>query len=193
MILFMLCQLPTAIMLIYTAINEIDQNTNSAIITLALGNIFNFLMAINAAGNFILYCLLSQKYRRTLIKTFCPCLKNKFIRLQQTTCTNNTELKGFSAKKIASSSSTSKFIRSSSPSLTPTMSVSPSLLHYNVINQSDSENHNDKLLTPVYYQQKSHQHHSDDLNLSSKKIVSFSPQTSSHISKELSDSPAQNI
>lgn len=36
-----------------------------------LNNIFNLLMTINAASNFILYCLLSDKYRKTVKTLFC--------------------------------------------------------------------------------------------------------------------------
>ena len=39
----------------------------------ALGNIFNFLVSVNAAGNFLLYCLLSDKYRRVFVRTLCRC------------------------------------------------------------------------------------------------------------------------
>ncbi|XP_076306878.1 thyrotropin-releasing hormone receptor-like [Tachypleus tridentatus] len=87
-ILFMACQLPTAVLLVYTTFHP--QNA----ITLGLGNIFNFLMAINAAGNFVLYCLLSQKYRRTFLQIFCPCLKTKLVRLHldfQTTSYTNVD------------------------------------------------------------------------------------------------------
>lgn len=37
---------------------------------LALGNIFNFLITLNAACNFILYCVLSDKYRQTVKDLF---------------------------------------------------------------------------------------------------------------------------
>ena len=39
----------------------------------ALGNIFNFLVSVNASCNFLLYCALSKKYRRTFVCTFCRC------------------------------------------------------------------------------------------------------------------------
>ncbi|XP_013793704.1 FMRFamide receptor-like [Limulus polyphemus] len=87
-VLFMICQLPTAVLLVYTTFHP--QNA----ITRGLGNIFNFLMAINAAGNFVLYCLLSQKYRRTFLHIFCPCLKIRLVRLHldfQTTSYTNVD------------------------------------------------------------------------------------------------------
>ncbi len=74
-ILFFLCQLPTACVLIYSVFYTVEEETNKGLLIRGLGNIFNFLMAINAAGNFVLYCLLSQKYRRTFVTIFCPCFK----------------------------------------------------------------------------------------------------------------------
>ncbi|XP_076315577.1 thyrotropin-releasing hormone receptor-like [Tachypleus tridentatus] len=72
---FMVCQLPTAVLLVYTTFQPPNPMTRG------LGNIFNFLMAINSAGNFILYCLLSQQYRRTFLQIFFPCLKTRLARL----------------------------------------------------------------------------------------------------------------
>lgn len=77
-ILFLLCQLPTACVLLYTAFHNIEPTSNQGLLIRGFGNIFNFLMAINAAGNFVLYCLLSQKYRRTFIQIFCPCFRSRF-------------------------------------------------------------------------------------------------------------------
>lgn len=36
-----------------------------------LNNIFNLLITVNAASNFILYCLLSDKYRKTVKALLC--------------------------------------------------------------------------------------------------------------------------
>lgn len=41
------------------------------IVILVFNNIFNLLVTINAASNFILYCLLSDKYRKTVKQLFC--------------------------------------------------------------------------------------------------------------------------
>lgn len=38
---------------------------------MALGNLLNFLVAINAACNFLLYCVLSDKYRQTVKDLVC--------------------------------------------------------------------------------------------------------------------------
>ena len=73
MILFMVCQIPSAIALIYHLFQEPSPNTVESNIILGLGNIFNFLVTINAACNFVLYCALSDKYRRTFLITFIPC------------------------------------------------------------------------------------------------------------------------
>ena len=74
-LLFLVCQIPSAAMLLYTSVYETRPNTNEHALLLALGNIFNFLMAVNAAGNFILYSFLSKKYRRTFVILFCSCFK----------------------------------------------------------------------------------------------------------------------
>lgn len=76
-ILFLFCQIPSAAMLLYTSVREMVPNTNEHALVLAFGNIFNFLVAVNAAGNFILYSFLSKKYRRTFMVLFCSCLGSK--------------------------------------------------------------------------------------------------------------------
>ncbi|XP_054710973.1 FMRFamide receptor-like [Uloborus diversus] len=80
-ILFLVCQLPTAVILLYKSFHHVKPRSNEDLLLRGLGNIFNFLMAVNAAGNFVLYCLLSQKYRRTFLLLFCPCLKGRVPRL----------------------------------------------------------------------------------------------------------------
>lgn len=67
-VLFLLCQLPQAGLLIYTIVDD-----ESSTFTRLLGNLFNFLVCVNASGNFVLYCLLSNKYRRTFFNMFFPC------------------------------------------------------------------------------------------------------------------------
>lgn len=66
-ILFMVCQTPAAVTLIYSSFFAKESK-----IQLILGNIFNFLVAVNSATNFLLYCVLSDKYRRTFVLTFFP-------------------------------------------------------------------------------------------------------------------------
>lgn len=82
-ILFLVCQIPSAAMLLYTSVHELMPNTNEHALVLAFGNIFNFLMAVNAAGNFILYSFLSKKYRRTFMVLFCSCLGSSRQKHQQ--------------------------------------------------------------------------------------------------------------
>lgn len=82
-ILFLVCQIPSAAMLLYTSVHELVPNTNEHALVLAFGNIFNFLMAVNAAGNFILYSFLSKKYRRTFMILFCSCLGSSRQKHQQ--------------------------------------------------------------------------------------------------------------
>ncbi|KAM7350549.1 proctolin receptor [Cochliomyia hominivorax] len=60
-LLFIICQLPWAVYLIVSCQIEIEIHLQSI-----FGNIFNFLAATNAAANFFLYCVLSDKYRKTI-------------------------------------------------------------------------------------------------------------------------------
>lgn len=66
-IVFLICQMPTALVLIYTSIHLAEPGSAEFNILLGLGNIFNLLVAINASCNFLLYTALSDKYR----KYFC--------------------------------------------------------------------------------------------------------------------------
>jgi len=72
-IIFIFCQLPTAATLIYKIFHVAKFSSNEEAVLRALGNIFNFLVSLNSACNFILYCALSEKYRRTFMLTFFPC------------------------------------------------------------------------------------------------------------------------
>ncbi|XP_043072003.1 uncharacterized protein LOC6564639 [Drosophila grimshawi] len=60
-LLFIVCQLPWAIYLILVQYMDIELN-----IQRIAGNVCNLLVAINAAANFFLYCVLSDKYRKTV-------------------------------------------------------------------------------------------------------------------------------
>nr|XP_015833251.1 PREDICTED: thyrotropin-releasing hormone receptor isoform X5 [Tribolium castaneum] len=74
--LFLICQTPTASFLIYSNFYEAEDLATENIHR-ALGNIFNFLVNINAATNFIMYCILSKKYRTTFRTLFCGRRKNR--------------------------------------------------------------------------------------------------------------------
>ncbi|XP_034246935.1 FMRFamide receptor-like [Thrips palmi] len=77
-ILFLVCQTPSAATLVYSIFTRVST------VQRALGNIFNFLVAVNAASNFLLYCALSDKYRRTFLVTFVPwCYKGQASVLQR--------------------------------------------------------------------------------------------------------------
>ncbi|XP_020803885.1 uncharacterized protein LOC110180537 [Drosophila serrata] len=60
-LMFIVCQLPWAIYLILNTYMDIQVGTQ-----LVAGNVFNLLAALNAASNFFLYCVLSDKYRKTV-------------------------------------------------------------------------------------------------------------------------------
>ncbi|XP_055294798.1 neuropeptides capa receptor-like isoform X2 [Sitodiplosis mosellana] len=65
-ILFFMCQTPNALQLLH--IIHLNYHSNR---DLVLNNIFNLLITVNAASNFILYCMLSDKYRKTVKSLFC--------------------------------------------------------------------------------------------------------------------------
>uniref|UniRef100_T1JCS4 G-protein coupled receptors family 1 profile domain-containing protein n=1 Tax=Strigamia maritima TaxID=126957 RepID=T1JCS4_STRMM len=71
-VLFLLCQVPTSIMLIYGTMSEYGSEKEHTIVV-SLNNICNLLMAINASCNFVLYCAFSDRYRKTFLLTFLPC------------------------------------------------------------------------------------------------------------------------
>lgn len=73
-LLFIICQIPTTILLLVEIFYAPEPKSVGFNYKLGFGNICNFLMCINAASNFILYCAMSDKYRRTLIVTFLPCI-----------------------------------------------------------------------------------------------------------------------
>lgn len=73
-IMFLVCQLPTAATLIYNIFHDPSPQSDEEAVLRALGNIFNCLVSVNAACNFLLYCALSDKYRRTFMRTFCRCI-----------------------------------------------------------------------------------------------------------------------
>ncbi|ODM95020.1 FMRFamide receptor [Orchesella cincta] len=69
-ILFLVCQIPTALVLIYTSIHLPERGSDEESLLLGLGNICNLLVAINAASNFLLYTELWGKYRKNLSRYF---------------------------------------------------------------------------------------------------------------------------
>jgi hypothetical protein len=78
-IVFLICQLPSAFLLIYDAIFPLENHTNKVVIdvVLALNNVANGLTAINASVNFILYSCFSKKFRQSFSSLFNFKKKNK--------------------------------------------------------------------------------------------------------------------
>ncbi|ODM86968.1 FMRFamide receptor [Orchesella cincta] len=70
-ILFLICQMPTALVLVYTSIHVPERDSKENSVLLGLGNIFNLLVAFNAASNFLLYTALCDKYRKQFCTFFC--------------------------------------------------------------------------------------------------------------------------
>lgn len=79
-IMFCVCQTPTAVMMLTASVYEPPENTAAYYVNRGLHTIFNFLMVVNAASNFMLYCAMSRKYRRTLMITFMPFLAARHAR-----------------------------------------------------------------------------------------------------------------
>ncbi|CAF0708306.1 unnamed protein product [Brachionus calyciflorus] len=77
-VLFLVCQLPSALLLIYEAIFPLDNDVSSMNkdIRLGLNNIANGLTAINASVNFILYSSFSDNFRQTVRTLFLNDKKN---------------------------------------------------------------------------------------------------------------------
>jgi hypothetical protein len=65
-IFFIVCQTPTAVTLIYSHFWEPPAFTWEWTRLRIMGNIFNSLVTLNCASNFVLYCMLSTKFRKTL-------------------------------------------------------------------------------------------------------------------------------
>ncbi|XP_041369740.1 FMRFamide receptor-like isoform X1 [Gigantopelta aegis] len=73
--LFIICQVPA---LVYNMAYAIDtQSTHTHFGWKLLSTIRNFLVNLNSGINFILYCALGQKFRRTFVRTFCACIQDK--------------------------------------------------------------------------------------------------------------------
>lgn len=70
-VLFLLCQVPTSVIMLYEA--NVTPTKHQSVLFQGLGNVCNFLMAINASCNFLLYSALSDRYRKTLLATFLRC------------------------------------------------------------------------------------------------------------------------
>nr|XP_027194958.1 FMRFamide receptor-like [Dermatophagoides pteronyssinus] len=86
-IFFICCQLPTALVIVYDTFHHQplnNDNNQDKKIKQILGNICNLLMAINSAGNFIIYCLLSRRYRETLLAMIYRIFNRKKSQIRST-------------------------------------------------------------------------------------------------------------
>lgn len=72
---FIVCQVPALIYNMAYAISMASVTTSPS--WQVLSTLRNFLVNLNSAVNFILYCALGQKFRRTFVRTFCPCLARR--------------------------------------------------------------------------------------------------------------------
>ncbi|GFR87222.1 FMRFamide receptor [Elysia marginata] len=90
-IVFIICQVPA---LIYNMAYSIDM---PKVLTSNRWNVFsafrNFLVTLNSAVNFILYCALGQKFRRTFVRTLCPCLVERMPKRFQSFSFNGKDTK----------------------------------------------------------------------------------------------------
>ena len=75
-IVFLICQLPQAIMNLYVTYIQVTKSftDRTIIIVTILSNVFNLLVQINSSMNFILYSSLSLRFRRVFKRIFCRCL-----------------------------------------------------------------------------------------------------------------------
>ncbi|XP_072384816.1 uncharacterized protein Proc-R isoform X1 [Diabrotica undecimpunctata] len=93
---FLICQIPTAIHIIYYHFNE-PKNKVQVNIRLILGNFCNFMVMLMAPCNFLIYCLLSKKFRTTFKKIFWQRFRAKQIEadtiLRSSTKGNDTSAK----------------------------------------------------------------------------------------------------
>lgn len=72
-LIFLLCQTPQAVLLIYRSyVQAISVSYPADLIKIA-GNVCNLLVQINASVNFILYSYFSSRFRRTFKQVICGC------------------------------------------------------------------------------------------------------------------------
>jgi len=75
-VVFLVCQLPQAILKLYTVYLVFTPGALTTARRLRLvigGNFCNLLVMINSATNFVLYSVLSAKFHQTFERTFCRC------------------------------------------------------------------------------------------------------------------------
>ncbi|XP_056643266.1 uncharacterized protein LOC130449461 isoform X3 [Diorhabda sublineata] len=92
----LICTIPTAVHLIYYHFNE-PVNERERNIRLILGNFCNFMVMMNAPCNFLIYCLLSKKFRVTFKKMFWEYRRGKQIDIDTVLLSSS---KGRNSKKF---------------------------------------------------------------------------------------------
>ncbi|XP_064652070.1 FMRFamide receptor-like [Lineus longissimus] len=75
-VVFFLCQLPSACLLIVQKVYDDVRKTEKLRHTIA-GNVFNVFVMVNSAINFLLYSLFSTKFRNTFKRIFCRCCQDR--------------------------------------------------------------------------------------------------------------------
>ena len=101
-IVFLICQLPQAILNLYSTYLEVTKSVTSKRIhiLLIINNVCNFLVMINSSINFVLYSSFSTKFRRTFKRLFCKCLFKKSAELNVfTEYSNASALNGKAGRK----------------------------------------------------------------------------------------------
>nr|CAH7722349.1 unnamed protein product [Callosobruchus chinensis] len=73
---FLVCNTPTSAHLIYYHFHKVTTARENNLMRI-LGNIFNLMLMLNAPCNFLIYCVLSKKFRTTFKKIFCERRKQK--------------------------------------------------------------------------------------------------------------------
>ena len=69
---FIVCQVPALVYNVAYAIDKLTVETGTAWAVLSV--IRNFLVTLNSAINFLLYCAFGQKFRKIFMLTFCRCI-----------------------------------------------------------------------------------------------------------------------
>ncbi|CAH0548119.1 unnamed protein product [Brassicogethes aeneus] len=91
-ILFLVCQTPTATFLIYKNIHE-TKNKRELNIELIAGNVFNLMQSLNSSCNFVVYCMFSKKFRSTFKKLFWERRKKRQDTIALSSCKSRNSQK----------------------------------------------------------------------------------------------------
>lgn len=70
-IVFIVCQLPSAVAVLYMNFVKSSTTEERHLVLLSAGSVFNLLVMINSAVNFIFYSAFSSRFRTTFRRTFC--------------------------------------------------------------------------------------------------------------------------